>query len=214
MTKEELVQLGLTEEQVAKVIEDYGKNYVSKSQFNARNEELKSVKAKVSEMEGALEQAKAQPQSEMAKLRQRVEHLTKQMETAEAAKKEAEEREMKAEIRRQTVEALTAGKCTNPAEIAKILVQSVVKGDDGEYVMAGEDGVTASVKEGVERWLTENPWAVLDTQKTGSGTGGGRSGKASITQEEFAKMGYRERAELFATDPDLYQQLSESKGDL
>ena len=168
MTKEELVQLGLTEEQVAKVIEDYGKNYVSKSQFNARNEELKSVKAKVSEMEGALEQAKAQPQSEMAKLRQRVEHLTKQMETAEAAKKEAEEREMKAEIRRQTV----------------------------------------------ERWLTENPWAVLDTQKTGSGTGGGRSGKASITQEEFAKMGYRERAELFATDPDLYQQLSESKGDL
>ena len=30
MTKEELLALGLTEEQAAKVVEDYGKNYVSK----------------------------------------------------------------------------------------------------------------------------------------------------------------------------------------
>ncbi|MFR0064382.1 MAG: hypothetical protein ACLRU1_03460 [Veillonella parvula] len=44
MTKEELLALGLTEEQTAKVVEDYGKNYVSKDQFNAKNEELKSVK--------------------------------------------------------------------------------------------------------------------------------------------------------------------------
>ena len=47
MTKEELLALGLTEEQTAKVVEDYGKNYVSKDQFNAKNEELKSVKGEL-----------------------------------------------------------------------------------------------------------------------------------------------------------------------
>ncbi len=46
MTKEELKALGLTDEQVAKVTEDYGKNYVSKSQFNEKNEALKMPKKK------------------------------------------------------------------------------------------------------------------------------------------------------------------------
>ncbi len=36
MTKETLLALGLTEEQAAKVVDDYGKNYVVKIQFNAK----------------------------------------------------------------------------------------------------------------------------------------------------------------------------------
>ena len=52
MTKEELLALGLTEEQTAKVVEDYGKNYVSKDQFNAKNEELKSVKGELTTLNG------------------------------------------------------------------------------------------------------------------------------------------------------------------
>ena len=37
MTKEELKALGLTDEQVTKISEDYGKNYVAKSQFNEKS---------------------------------------------------------------------------------------------------------------------------------------------------------------------------------
>ena len=37
MTKDELMKLGLSEEVADKVVEDYGKNYVSKDQFNAKN---------------------------------------------------------------------------------------------------------------------------------------------------------------------------------
>lgn len=103
MTKEELATLGLTEEQAAKVVEDYGKNYVAKSQFNARNEELKLAKAKVAELTSALAAAKEEPQTELAALQQQVTKLTKQIEAAETAKKEAEAREQQA-IRRQTVE--------------------------------------------------------------------------------------------------------------
>lgn len=54
MTKEELITLGVTEEQASEIMTDYGKNYVFKSQFNAKNEELKTVKGKVTERMEAL----------------------------------------------------------------------------------------------------------------------------------------------------------------
>ena len=38
MTKEELKALGLTDEQVTKISEDYGKNYVAKSKIKEKNE--------------------------------------------------------------------------------------------------------------------------------------------------------------------------------
>lgn len=44
MTREELKALGLTDEQVQKVVEDYGKNYVSKAQFNEKNDAFKFEK--------------------------------------------------------------------------------------------------------------------------------------------------------------------------
>ena len=44
MDKEALKALGLTDEQVAKIHEDYGKNYVTKAQFNERAGELKHGK--------------------------------------------------------------------------------------------------------------------------------------------------------------------------
>ena len=44
MTREELKALGLSDEQIEKIVDDYGKNYVSKSQFNQKNEEAKHLK--------------------------------------------------------------------------------------------------------------------------------------------------------------------------
>lgn len=212
MTKDELLGLGLTEDQTAKILEDYGRNYVSKVQFNAKNDEAKTFKAKIAELTTSLEAAEEKPKTEMAKLQTQVEKLTKQIEAAETAKKEAEEREITADIRRKTVEALTAGHCTNPTEIAKILVPSISRDDGGEFILKAEDGKVSTMKDGVAEWLKANPWAVSDTQKTGSGQGSSAKRQSAVTQAEFAKMGYRERAELFSQDPDLYQQLA-SKGE-
>ena len=47
MTKEELLALNLTEEQATAIIEDYGKNYVTKSQFNEKNEKYKQLKSEI-----------------------------------------------------------------------------------------------------------------------------------------------------------------------
>ena len=47
MTKEQLLALNLSEEQCATIIEDYGKNYVSKAQFNEKNDAYKSAKKEI-----------------------------------------------------------------------------------------------------------------------------------------------------------------------
>lgn len=44
MTKDELKALGLSDEQAAKVAEDYEKNYVEKSRYTAKEDELKAAK--------------------------------------------------------------------------------------------------------------------------------------------------------------------------
>ena len=54
MTKEELKALGLTDEQVTKISEDYGKNYVAKSQFNEKNEALKNAEKEKGELSNRL----------------------------------------------------------------------------------------------------------------------------------------------------------------
>ena len=43
MTKDELKALGLSDEQAAKVAEDYEKNYVEKSRYTAKEDELKAA---------------------------------------------------------------------------------------------------------------------------------------------------------------------------
>jgi len=47
MTKEQLQALNLTEEQINVIIEDYGKNYVSKAQFNEKNDAYKQAKQEI-----------------------------------------------------------------------------------------------------------------------------------------------------------------------
>ena len=55
MTKDELKALGLTDEQAEKIVGDLGKNFVAKSQFNAKLEELKAAKAEKEAMGGELD---------------------------------------------------------------------------------------------------------------------------------------------------------------
>jgi len=47
MTKDELKALGLTDEQVEKITDDIGRNFVAKSQFNAKNRAERENRAKI-----------------------------------------------------------------------------------------------------------------------------------------------------------------------
>jgi hypothetical protein len=58
MTKEKLMEWGLTEEQANKVMEGLNGSFVTKSRFNEVNEEKKTLKAQVSERDGQIETLK------------------------------------------------------------------------------------------------------------------------------------------------------------
>ena len=58
MTREELKALGLSDEQIEKIVDDYGKNYVSKSQFNQKNEEAKHLKGEADTFKKEIEELK------------------------------------------------------------------------------------------------------------------------------------------------------------
>ena len=63
MTKEELKALGVTDEAADKIVEDYGKNYVSKAQFNATNEEKKAAKTELAQIKTELDGLKEKPKA-------------------------------------------------------------------------------------------------------------------------------------------------------
>ena len=58
MTREELKALGLTDEQIEKVSEDYGKNYVTKLQFNKKNDALKQAEESLEAMQSDMDALK------------------------------------------------------------------------------------------------------------------------------------------------------------
>ena len=62
MNKEELKALGLTDEQVSAIVESNGKSFVSKGRFNEVNEENKSLKAQLAELNTTIDDLKKDSQ--------------------------------------------------------------------------------------------------------------------------------------------------------
>ena len=84
MTKDELKALGLTDEQAEAIVNDLGKNFVAKSQFNAKLEELKAAKAEKETMGGELDKLRKENKVN--------EGLTAQLDAIKKAAKERERR--------------------------------------------------------------------------------------------------------------------------
>lgn len=84
MTKEELKAMGLSDEQADKIFEDYGKNYVPKSQFNEKLEALKHEKEEKDKAAKELDSLKKQHEGD--------EDLKKQIEDLQQAAKDREKK--------------------------------------------------------------------------------------------------------------------------
>ena len=89
MNKEDLIAMGLTEEQAKKVMDSLDGNYVTKTRFNEVNEENKTLKKSVSDRDKQLEDLKKSSGDN--------EELKKQIETLQqenANQKKAHDAEM------------------------------------------------------------------------------------------------------------------------
>ena len=138
MTKEELKALGLNDEQADKIVEDYGKNFVAKSQFNAKNDELKALKAERQTAQAELDKLKADNANNA--------ELVKQLDELKAAQAKREE-EYAAQVEQMKLDAavdraLIAAKAKNTKAARVLLDMSAVK-LDGEKISGLEEQIKA-----------------------------------------------------------------------
>ena len=198
MTKEELKTLGLNDEQIEKVVEGYGKNYVPKNQFNQKNEELKQAKESLTTMQSDIEALKKSNADNA--------ELSKQIDELNAAQLKREE-EYTAQIQKMELDGivertLLSSKVKNAKAVRALLDLEDAKVKDG--TIKGLDDQLAKLKE-------SDPYLFESESKPSGVTPGephGGQGSTGVTQEQFNKMGYLQRAKLKEEDPNAYSEFT------
>lgn len=200
MTKEELIALGLNEEQAGKVLEGY-KGYVPKTRFDEVNEAKKAAEDTVKERDKQLEDLK-KASGDSEALKAQIAQL--QADNKAAADKYAAD--LKAvQINNAVEKELTAAGAKN-LKAVKALLEGLDKAElDGENVKGLADQIK-KLKAGEDtKFLFNEAAPGFKGVKGGNGSGGD---PGAITKEAFAKMGYKERAELYGKNPEAYKALS------
>ena len=147
MKKEELLELGLSEEHAAKVIEKYG-NLIPKSRFDEVNEAKKQAEAKIAEMNEQIETLKKSA-GDNEELRKQITSLQEKNE-ADAKKYEAD---LKERSRNNSINlALTAKKARDVRA-----VRALLELDDADFDKDHELSKSGIAK--LEKVFTENAWA-------------------------------------------------------
>lgn len=182
MNKEQLLAMGLTEEQATKVMESLDGNYVTKNRFNAVNAELKQVKDTLKERDGQLETLKESTGD--------VEALKKQIETLQEDNK-AKDETHEAQIKQMKMDAainvaLSVAKARNP-ETVKPLLKAFL--DNAELEGENIKGLDVEIKKLVDADETKFLFAEAPSQnkpsfrgaKPGEGPNKGTSGTGGET---------------------------------
>lgn len=196
MTKEELKALGLSDEQIAAIVEDYGKNYVAKSQFNNKNDELKQAKGEVETLKSEIDGLKKSNKDN--------DDLVAQIDKLKADAK-AREEEYNANVKQMQIDSivertLLASKAKNSKSVRALLNLENAE-IDGDTIKGLDDQIKA---------LQKSDGYLFDAVKTGTTPGTPESGKSTaITKEQFDKMPLQERQKLFVENEALYNSLTE-----
>ena len=193
MNKEDLIAMGLTEEQAKKVMDSLDGNYVTKTRFNEVNEENKTLKKSVSDRDKQLEDLKKSSGDN--------EELKKQIETLQqenANQKKAHDAEM-TQLRLDNAidAALTAAGAKNIKAVRALIDTSKVKvGDDGK--LTGFDDLLSAVQKSDSYLFTEK-----QQKQNFKGFQPGASGNVKPgTKVDMSKMTYEELENYIDQNPD------------
>ena len=129
MNKEDLIAMGLTEEQAKKVMDSLDGNFVTKVRFNEVNEENKTLKKSVSDRDKQLEDLK-KSSGDNAAMQQQISELQKQ----NADQQKAHDEELaKLKLDNAIEISLSGAKAKNGKAVKAMLDMSKVKlGEDGK----------------------------------------------------------------------------------
>lgn len=194
--KEQLVEIGLTEETAQKVMDEVvGKNYVPKSRFNEVNEENKTLKKSVADYDKQFEDLKKSSGDNTA-LQQQIAELQRQNND----QKKAHEAEM-AQLRLDNAidSALTSAGAKN--------VKAVKPFIDATKVKLDEDGKLTGLDEQLKEVQKTEGYLFAEKQQTKQQTFRGFQPGASGdvkpgTEVDTSKMTYSELAAYMAANPD------------
>lgn len=195
MKKEDLIAMGLTEEQAKKVMDSLDGNFVTKTRFNEVNEENKTLKQSVADRDKQLEDLK-KSSGDNAELKKQIETL--QHQNAEQQKAhEAELKQLKLDNAIDT--ALTAAGAKN--------VKAVKPFIDTTKIKLGEDGKLTGLDEQLKEVQKTEGYLFAEKQQkqqTFKGFQPGASGEVKPgTEVDTSKMTYSELAAYMAANPDV-----------
>lgn len=197
MTKEQLQALNLTEEQINAIIEDYGKNYVSKAQFNEKNDAYKQAKQEIENLTNDISTL-----SEANKANEALQSQIKELQDA-ATQREADYNENIKNMKIDTAitKALSKSGAMNETILTGLL--------DRTKIAIGEDNTITGIQEQINALKESDPYLFKQDSIKGVVPGDATpKTHDGITKEQFNKMSYLDRVQLQETNPDLYSELS------
>lgn len=197
MTKEQLQALNLTDEQINAIIEDYGKNYVSKTQFNEKNDAYKQAKQEIENLTADINNL-----SETNKANEALQSQIKELQDA-ATQREADYKESIKTLKIDTAitKALSKSGAMNETILTGLL--------DRTKIAIGEDNTITGIQEQINALKESDPYLFKQDSIKGVVPGDATpKTNDGITKEQFNKMSYLDRVQLQETNPDLYSELS------
>lgn len=197
MTKEQLQALNLTDEQINAIIEDYGKNYVSKTQFNEKNDAYKQAKQEIENLTTDINNL-----SEANKANEALQSQIKELQDA-ATQREADYNESIKTLKIDTAitKALSKSGAMNETILTGLL--------DRTKIAIGEDNTITGIQEQINALKESDPYLFKQDSIKGVVPGDATpKTNDGITKEQFNKMSYLDRVQLQESNPDLYSELS------
>lgn len=194
MKKEDLIAMGLTEDQAKKVMDSLDGNFVTKARFNEVNEENKTLQQSVADRDKQLEDLK-KSSGDNAELKKQIETLQQQ----NADQKKAHDAEM-AQLKLDNAidAALTAAGAKNIKAVRAMIDTSKMK--------LGEDGTVEGLPDAIKAVQKSDSYmfnTVQQKQQTFKGFQPGASGEVKPgTEVDTSKMTYSELAAYMAANPD------------
>lgn len=203
MTKEKLMEWGLTEEQANKVMEGLNGSFVTKSRFNEVNEENKTLKAQVSERDEQIETLKKSA-GDNTELQNQITALQE----ANKQKDKDHANEIKAlKISNAVDVALTNAKAKNNTAVKALLVDFIGKAE------LAEDGTVKGLDDEVKKLVEGKDTAFLfDTSGKAKFKGAKAAEKSDgaeggMTLEKLKAMNPLDRYNYSVNHPDEYKEL-------
>lgn len=204
MTKEKLMEWGLTEEQANKVMEGLNGFFVTKARFNEVNEENKTLKAQVSERDGQIETLKKSA-GDNTELQNQITALQE----ANKQKDKDHANEIKAlKISNAVDVALSSAKAKNHVAVKALLADFLTKAE------LADDGTVKGLDDEIGKLVKGSDTAFLFDTGAGTKFKGAKAAEkgdpgagGDMTLDKLRKMTPMERYEFSVNHPDEYRQL-------